>query len=92
MGERERRGRQGKKKGKRGRVTGHGEREKREREGERKKGKKKKGSEIRFLTLKSPRIFCDRIRAAIHASNFNRLNIFIFRTNSIIIFLSYQIN
>jgi hypothetical protein len=57
-----------------------------------KKMKEKKGTEIRFLTLKLARIFCDRIRAAIRASNFNRLNIFILRTNSIIIFLSYQIN
>jgi hypothetical protein len=72
-----------------------GEREKEregEKKGENKEMKEKKGSEIRFLTLKSVWIFCDQICMAIRASNFTRLNIFIFRTNSIIIFLSYQIN
>jgi hypothetical protein len=70
-----------------------GKKEREEREMKENKGKKeKKGREINILTLASVRIFCDRIRAANRALNFNCLNIFIFRTNSIIIFLSYQIN
>jgi hypothetical protein len=71
------------------RATG---REKRELRGMKRKKRKKRKEERNILTLASVRIFCDRIRAVIRASNFNCLNMFIFRTKSIIIFLSYQRN
>jgi hypothetical protein len=49
----------------------------------------------RNFDFEAGQIFRDRIRATIRASDlfsFNHLNVIIFRTNLILIFLSYQIN
>jgi hypothetical protein len=83
------RGIRGKEKMKGESSHGQGKREREERT--RKKRKKRKRERNKF-DFETDQIFRDRICAAIHVLNFNCLNMFIFRTNSIIIFLSYQIN